>query len=398
MGPEASFVGTIESEKYDTPATSAILGENIYTANLRGAELPLLESGEDDLDTFNESFTLVKTSRLTLSKGVPTLPDIPQTAIANGSFETLVVALSAADLVGAVSAPAGPFTVFAPTDDAFAALPDGLVECLVKEENVAVLSDILLYHVVGAKVLSTDLSDGMVATTLNGDDVTVDLSDGVKIDLSTVIIPDVEASNGVIHVIDSVLVPADIDVAAFLQTCTAALTAAPTVSPTLPDIPQTAIANGSFETLVAALSAADLVGAVSAPAGPFTVFAPTDDAFAALPDGLVECLVKEENVAVLSDILLYHVVSGEVRSIDLVDGMTATTLNGDDVTVDLSDGVKIDSSTVILPDVEASNGVIHVIDSVLVPADIDVAGFLESCLMKPPRASSKKGKKGKKGK
>merc|ERR1712003_483221 len=143
----------------------------------------------------------------------PALPDIPQTAIDNGNFETLVAALSAADLVGAVSAPAGPFTVFAPTDDAFAALPDGLVECLVKEENVAVLSDILLYHVVGAKVLSTDLSDGMVATTLNGDDVTVDLSNGVKIDESTVIIPDVEASNGVIHVIDSVLVPGDIDVA-----------------------------------------------------------------------------------------------------------------------------------------------------------------------------------------
>merc|ERR1711937_297248 len=183
---------------------------------------------------------------------VPTLPDIPQTAIANGSFETLVAALSAADLVGAVSAPAGPFTVFAPTDDAFAALPDGLVECLVKEENVAVLSDILLYHVVSGEVRSTDLVDGMAATTLNGDEVTVDLSDSVKIDSSTVIIPDVEASNGVIHVIDSVLVPADIDVAAFLQTCTAAPTAAPTASPTLPNIPQTAIASGSFETLVAA--------------------------------------------------------------------------------------------------------------------------------------------------
>merc|ERR1712003_574605 len=130
----------------------------------------------------------------------PALPDIPQTAIANGSFETLVAALSAADLVGALSEPQGPFTVFAPTDDAFAALPDGLVECLVKEENKAVLSDILLYHVVSVKVLSTDLSDGMVATTLNGDDVTVDLSNGVKIDESTVIIPDVEASNGVIHV------------------------------------------------------------------------------------------------------------------------------------------------------------------------------------------------------
>jgi len=218
--------------------------------------------------------------------------------------------------------------------------------------------------------------------------VTVDLSDGVKIDSSTVIIPDVEASNGVIHVIDSVLVPADIDVAAFLETCTAA--------PETPDIPQTAIANGNFETLVAALVAADLVGALSEPEGPFTVFAPTDDAFAALPEGLVECLVREESKDVLSDILLYHVIGAKVLSTDLSDGMVATTLNGDDVTVDLSDGVKIDSSTVIIPDVEASNGVIHVIDSVLVPDDIDVAGFLAGCSMKPPGASSKKGKKGKK--
>merc|ERR1712176_1672355 len=177
-----------------------------------------------------------------------------------------------------------------------------------------------------------------------------------------------------------------------------------TAAPALPDIPQTAIANGSFETLVTALVAADLVGALSEPQGPFTVFAPTDDAFAALPDGLVECLGKEENVAVLSDILLYHVVGAKVLSTDLSDGMVATTLNGDDVTVDLSNGVKIDESTVVIPDVEASNGVIHVIDSVLVPGDIDVAGFLESCSMEPPMGSAKKGKKameakkGKKGK
>merc|ERR1712025_3508 len=102
----------------------------------------------------------------------------------------------------------------------------------------------------------------------------------------------------------------------------------------------------------------------------------------------VECLVKEENVAVLSDILLYHVVGAKVLSTDLSDGMVATTLNGGDVTVDLSNGVKIDESTVIIPDVEASNGVIHVIDSVLVPGDIDVAGFLESCSMEPPMASA----------
>merc|ERR1712166_122076 len=144
------------------------------------------------------------------------------------------------------------------------------------------------------------------------------------------------------------------------------------------DIPSTAIAAGVFDTLVAALGAADLVDVLSGE-GPFTVFAPTDDAFAALPDGLVTCLLEPDNKEALTSILTYHVVSGQVLSTDLTDGMTATTLQGEDVTVDLSDGVKINDSEVISADVMTSNGVIHVIDAVLVPPSIDVAAFLETC-------------------
>jgi uncharacterized surface protein with fasciclin (FAS1) repeats len=139
-----------------------------------------------------------------------------------------------------------------------------------------------------------------------------------------------------------------------------------------------AVANGSFETLVAAVTAADLAGALSAE-GPLTVFAPTDDAFAALPEGLVDCLLLEDNVDALSAILTYHVVDGEVMSTDLTDGPVAT-LQGEEITVDLTDGVVLnDSVNVVTADVEASNGVIHVIDGVLVPPTIDVAAFLESC-------------------
>ena len=146
--------------------------------------------------------------------------DIPTTAIDNGSFTTLVAALGAADLVDALSDPNGPFTVFAPTDEAFDTLPNGLVECLLEDENKGVLSNILLYHVVDGQVLSTDLSNGLeVPTLLEGEDVTVDLTDGVKINDSTVIKADVLTSNGVIHVVDAVLVPSSIDVAAFLSTC-----------------------------------------------------------------------------------------------------------------------------------------------------------------------------------
>jgi len=292
----------------------------------------------------------------------------------------LVAALGAADLVETVSDPNGPFTVFAPNDDAFAALPNGLVTCLQKEDNKSVLSNILLYHVADSKVLSTDLSDGQqIPTKFDDGKVTVDLSDGgVKINNSTVIVPDVLASNGVIHVIDQVLVPSDVDVAAFLDTCGGGSSSNET---SLVDIPTTATNAGTFKTLVAALGAADLVETVSDPNGPFTVFAPNDDAFAALPNGLVTCLQKEDNKSVLSNILLYHVADSKVLSTDLSDGQQIPTKFDDGkVTVDLSDGgVKINNSTVIDPDVLASNGIIHVIDQVLVPSSIDVTAFLETC-------------------
>ena len=143
---------------------------------------------------------------------------IPETAEATGAFTTLLAALRAAQLNGALELE-GPYTIFAPDDTAFAGLPEGLVGCLVKPENRDALSQILTYHVVAGKVMSTDLMDGMVATTLNGANVTVDLSSGVKIGTANVTAADVEASNGVIHVINSVLVPPTIDVGAFLATC-----------------------------------------------------------------------------------------------------------------------------------------------------------------------------------
>lgn len=132
--------------------------------------------------------------------------DIVDTAVAAGSFTTLAAALDAAGLVETLKGD-GPFTVFAPTDEAFAALPEGTVESLLLPENKDQLTAILTYHVVAGKVMSTDLTDGMMATTVQGDDLTVDLSDGVKINAASVITADIEASNGVIHVIDTVILP-----------------------------------------------------------------------------------------------------------------------------------------------------------------------------------------------
>jgi uncharacterized surface protein with fasciclin (FAS1) repeats len=143
------------------------------------------------------------------------------------------------------------------------------------------------------------------------------------------------------------------------------------------NIVETAIAAGSFDTLVAAVTAAGLGDALSAP-GPLTVLAPTDDAFAALPAGLVDCLLLPENKEALTAILTYHVIDGLVMSTDLANG-DVPTLQGENVTVDITDGAKFNNATVVQADVTASNGVVHAIDAVLVPPSIDVEAFLASC-------------------
>ena len=133
----------------------------------------------------------------------------------------------------------------------------------------------------------------------------------------------------------------------------------------MPNIVETAVSAGSFNTLVAAVKAAGLADTLSGP-GPFTVFAPTDDAFAKLPAGTVESLLAD--VPKLKKILTYHVVSGKVMAADVVKLTSATTVEGSDVKIDASSGVKVNDATVVTPDVEADNGVIHVIDTVLLPS------------------------------
>ena len=132
--------------------------------------------------------------------------DIVDTAVNAGSFETLVAAVQAAGLVDTLKGD-GPFTVFAPTDEAFAALPEGTVESLLLPENKDQLVAILTYHVVPGKVMSTDLSDDMEATTVQGESVTIDLDNGVMVEKATVVSADIETTNGVIHVIDTVILP-----------------------------------------------------------------------------------------------------------------------------------------------------------------------------------------------
>ncbi len=279
----------------------------------------------------------------------PELGSIVDLAVADGRFTTLVAALQAAELVETLSGE-GPFTVFAPTDDAFAALPEGTLETLLQPESKQGLTDILLYHVVSGKVMAADVVGLTSATTVLGEDVTVRVDMGnVYINEAQVIITDIEASNGVIHVIDAVILPPAEEEAG-----------------TIVDI---AVADERFTTLVAAVQAAELVETLSGE-GPFTVFAPTNDAFAALPEGTLESLLLPENKQALTDILLYHVVAGKVMAADVVTLSLATTALGQDVTISVRDGKVFlnDTVEVIITDLEASNGVIHVIDAVLLRA------------------------------
>jgi len=277
--------------------------------------------------------------------------DIVNTAVADGRFTTLVAAITAAELVDTLKGE-GPFTVFAPTDDAFAALPEGTVESLLLPENKQALTDILLYHAVSGKVMAADVVNLESAATVLGKDVAIKVDGGkVYINDAEVIITDIETSNGVIHVIDSVLLPPSEEDAM--------------MDKTIVDI---AVEDGRFNTLVAAVTAAELVDTLNGE-GPFTVFAPTDDAFAALPEGTVENLLLPENKQALTDILLYHVVSGKVMAADVVGLTSAPTVLGTDITITVKDGNVYlnDTIQVIITDIEASNGVIHVIDAVLLP-------------------------------
>ncbi len=281
----------------------------------------------------------------------PMLKDIVDTAVADGRFTTLVAAVGAAELVETLKGE-GPFTVFAPTDDAFAALPAGTIDELLKPENKQKLTDILLYHVVSGKVMAADAAKLTSAPTVLGKDIAIKADMGnVYINEAKVIIADIETSNGVIHVIDAVLLPPSDD--AMME------------KKTIVDV---AVADGRFNTLVAAVTAAELVETLSGE-GPFTVFAPTDDAFAALPAGTLDSLLLPENKQQLTDILLYHVVSGKVMAADVVTLTSAPTVLGKDVTITVKDGKVFlnDTVQVIITDVEASNGVIHVIDAVLLP-------------------------------
>lgn len=267
-------------------------------------------------------------------------------------FSILVQALDKAGLVSTLDG-SGNFTVFVPTNDAFEQLFSDLGVGGIDDLTASALMPILLYHVVGLEAKASDLTTGYIETLSDDTEdgkgmvIYVQVGNGVSINNGVqVTTADVDASNGVIHVVDKVILP-----------------------PTVVDI---AIQNPDFSILVQAVVKAGLVDALSA-AGPFTVFAPTNQAFEQLFSALQVAGIDDLSADDLTPILLYHVVQGNILASEVASGSVPTLNDDANIEIEVSGmGVKLNgSANVVATDVQGANGVVHVIDQVILPGDDD---------------------------
>lgn len=329
-------------------SAASLLGDNLYIEKDGGNVTVNGTAQVTNADVMATNGVIHAVNQVLLPRGIREA-NIVDVAATNGSFNTLTQAVADAGLEGVLSYK-GPFTVFAPSDDAFNKLPSGTLAGLSPEQ----LASILTYHVVAGEANAADLSDGDVLETLQGEKLYVSIDNGnVMINGQTMVTQaDVSASNGVIHVLDNVLMP----------------DAFGTVVADLQKRP-------GFSTLVGAVVQANLADALSGD-GPFTVFAPDNAAFEKLPSGTLSSLTTSQ----LSEILQYHVINADIRSMDLGSEQEAETLTGEKVfvTKDEEGNVYVNGTAMVTQaDLVASNGVIHAVDNVLLPNKfLDVAGIV----------------------
>ena len=305
----------------------------------------LLQACNDDDKDKKETITLPD----------PVVTTVVDAAVANGSFTTLVAALQATGLDATLSDPDAKFTVFAPTDDAFALLGQDTINSLLADTET--LSDILTYHVISGEVdaAAAIASAGNTVEMVNGDMVGLSLDgDNLLVNAATIITTDLQTDNGIIHVIDAVILPPK-----------------DKGEPTM-NIVETAVSAGNFTTLVTALQAAGLDGALADETKEFTVFAPTDEAFNLLGADTIAALLADTET--LSNILLQHVVETTVPSTAAftLNGKQATTLSGAMIPININsetDSLTFGGAKIVMTDLYTTNGVIHVIDMVVV-ADV----------------------------
>jgi transforming growth factor-beta-induced protein len=331
--------------------TSSMLTDGYYStlSPNQGSYVSLLVTTGMGVKLNNSA--MVSTPNLEASNGVIHVidevilpPNVVDIAVSNPNFSTLVSALVKADLADVLATP-GTFTVFAPTNAAFEALFNDLGVAGLDDLSAEALEPILLYHVFGVKKSSSMITDGYYSTLSPAQGSYVSLlintSGGVKLNNSAMVTAaNIEATNGVIHVIDEVILP--------------------------PNVVEIAINNPTFSTLVEAVVKAELVETLSG-TGPFTVFAPTNDAFSALFSALPVTGIVDLSKEALTPILLYHVVAGNVESSQLING-NVTTVGGSNITIALGNPPTVNgTSQIVVVDVQGTNGIVHAITEVLLP-------------------------------
>ena len=364
--------GAVESLLADTTGTLAALltshvsgGSTFSTSLFDGMIINTVAGTEltvsiDSNGVYIEN-ALVTVADLTADNGVVHVINavlVPEPEVVSNTVVDVIVgspdhillasAVVAAELAETLSGD-GPFTVFAPTDDAFGLLPEGLITELLADPT-GELATILTHHVYAGNALSTDLFNDMMVPTLAGTELTVSImGDMVQIDNATVTVADIVTDNGVVHVIDAVLVPTE-------ETLT---------------VVDVVVDSENHTILETAVVAAGLAETLSGE-GPFTVFAPTDDAFGLLPEGSITELLADPT-GELATILTHHVYAGNALSTDLSNGMTVPTLAGTELTVSIMGNmVQIDDANVTVANIVTDNGVVHVIDAVLVPSNLNI--------------------------
>lgn len=358
--------GTVDALLADIPALTNILlyhvldGAAVSSGQLFDGQTATMANGSDIIVSINNGVFINGTNQvivadIAVSNGIlhvtdgvlfPPAPQLQNSIwdviVASPDHTTLEAVVGLAGLDGALDSP-GSFTVFAPTDAAFALVPQPIIDALIADPS-GLLTFILTYHVVPSEALSTDLFDGQTITTLSGVDVNVSIINGsVFINHAQVTVADIVTDNGVVHVIDAVIAPGII----------------------ANNVMEIIAGSPSHTILETAIGAAGLQTTLEDEYF-FTVFAPVDDAFSALPAGTVPSLLA--NPAALTDVLLYHAVGQTIGSADLVDGQVVTMLQGDDATITLPvSGPMINNANIVVADLNAWNGVVHVIDAVLLP-------------------------------
>ncbi len=347
MGPRcplAAIAGkpTSTSSGADAMLKKTLLPKMIITLIAGAPCLPLVATA-DGQDAKRD--TIGRVFRASLDRDTDHKPSVLVTAATTGKFRTLINLLVAADLVSTLSED-GPFTVFAPSDEAFAKVPSADLAALLLPENKAKLKKILTLHVVPGRIKASVLASKGRVKTVNGARLNVaENRHGLAVGEATVVQADIDCDNGIIHVIDRLLLP--------------------TASST--DVLGLAESKRSFSVLIAAVKAAGLEDTLRGD-GPFTILAPTDEAFGKLPHETLSALLLPANRAKLANLLKYHVIHGNRTAREVISAGRVKTLQGGAVEATIEDGrLAINEAKVLASDLKADNGIVHAIDAVLMP-------------------------------